>query len=174
MATVILDSCQMETTTQGTDAYTVFDLTARADIMSLEEHLAEGNIANGDLVAMCIRQVNVGAEWGLYTFNDNGGGGADTLSRTTVQGSTDAGGGALNWGSGTKTVTACLVGQGGMVIASNNGSDFTNAATFRTNMDLPRLSNNGSDYTAATFRSNIAVPGLAGANSFSGLNTFAG
>ena len=139
MATKVLDNCQMETATQGTGTYTVTDTPSRSDLFSLDDHRVAGNLADGELVYAAFRQVDAGAEWGVYEYSQGtGAGGADQLLRDTILGSTNSGA-AVNWGSGTKTVVICWVAASGVLLAENDLADVDDATEAAKNLAVLRL-----------------------------------
>lgn len=117
------------TTTTGTGAYALgAALGTSPDLLfTFAQAKTAGWIADGDQIYYTCNNASGGFEEGIGTYND----GAQTLTRTTILKSSN-GGSAVSWGSGNKSLFSCWP-SAGIALTANNGSDYT-ASTFRTNI----------------------------------------
>jgi hypothetical protein len=111
---------------------------AAAGRRGLADAVAEGHCANGDQVPYYISNATLAGpalvfEHGLGTISSNG----ITLSRDTIYQSSD-GTTKVDLPAGAQYDVVIGVGLAALVLAANNGTEFT-AATFATNLGLPRL-----------------------------------
>jgi hypothetical protein len=111
---------------------------AAAGRRGLGDAVTEGHCANGDQVPYYISNATLAGpalvfERGLGTISSNG----ITLSRDTIRQSSD-GTTKVDLPAGAQYDVVIGVGVEELVLAANNGTEFT-AATFATNLGLPRL-----------------------------------
>lgn len=142
MALKFLDYCKDATQTSGTGSLTLDDSGA-AGWQTLKDAVDRGLVSDGDTIRYFIRDTSdpVLFEEGVGEVGSGG------LSLTRPSGSvrqSSSGTSLISWPSG---------GARDVILGISPG-------------DFPLLSNEGSDYTAATFASNLGLPRLAAANSF--------
>jgi len=137
-----LDLCKDSSETSGTGTLTLLN-TGAAGWQTLKDAVDRGLAANGDTVRYYIRDTGdpVLFEEGVGAI----GSGGLTLTRPA--------GSVRQSSSGTSLISWPSGGARDVILGISPG-------------DHPLLSNNGSDYTAATFRTNLVVPGLATTNTF--------
>lgn len=103
---------------------------------TLAQAVTEGDAANSDTVSYYVTDNNTGAslefEYGTGTISSGGA----AVSRDTIHQSSN-GGAKVSWPAGG--TRAFIVTTSDWALTANNGSDYT-AATFATNLGLPRLS----------------------------------
>lgn len=150
--------------------------------------LADPAISSGDqvyYVASDVDPVNKTGNWefGIGTITD-GGGGADTLTRDTILGSSNNNN-AVSWGAGTRNIFGTLPASGFM-LGENNLSELTNLTTARSNLGLgdSATRNEGSGNLldadtvdgkeASAFVEKAVDATISGSNTFSGDQALSG
>lgn len=123
------------TQTSGLSDYTLTG-SPETDRRTLAQAVTEGDASNGDTVSYMVTSGGTGAnfefEYGTGTISSGGA----AVSRDTIHQSSN-GGSKVSWPPGG--TRAFIVTTSDWALVANNGSDYT-AATFATNLGLPRLS----------------------------------
>lgn len=134
MAQKYLVRCKDASQTSGTGTLTL-DNSTSANWQTPAQAVARTLLANGDTVRYTISDTSdpVLYEEGIGTIGSAG----LTLTRDTVRQSS-SGTSKISWPSGGARDVVISWSPGDTALVSNNGSEFT-AATFATNLGLPRL-----------------------------------
>lgn len=123
------------TQTVGTSDYTLTG-SPEPDRRTLAQAVTEGDAANGDTVSYFVTSGGDGAnlkfEYGTGVIASGGA----AVSRDTIHQSSN-GGAKVSWPAGG--TRAFIITTSDWTLAANNGSEFTDPATFATNLGLPRL-----------------------------------
>lgn len=141
------------TDTSGVGSYNLTHPAAANDRQNISDAYTLGILADSDTVAYKVSDdqtsgTSLDYEYGIGTLSSSG----QVLSRDTILESSNGGigGSKVSWTPGGERTVTIVIGN--IVVADNNGSEFTSPATFATNLGLPRLGTGNTFTNNNTFR----------------------